>query len=131
VTSTLARDAGIRMWGFPKTLEDIRFELSGGRASWALHEDGREVLRYSVRAQGSRHQPPSPTPVYSLFEGAPHVSHLTQEFRNLGVRLGDGRLSLGDHPVADELRSLGLPKRPLLSAWMGRLAFEMSAPEKL
>jgi hypothetical protein len=46
-------------------------------------------------------------------------------------RLGDGRLSLGDHPVADELRSLGLPKRPLLSAWMGRLAFEMSAPEKL
>jgi len=131
VTSTLARDAGIRMWGFPKTLEDIRFDLSGGRAGWALHKDGREVLRYSVRAQGSRHQLPSPTPVYSLFEGAPHVSHLTQEFRDLGVRLGDGRLSLGDHPVADELRSLGLPKRPLLSAWMGRLAFEMSAPEKL
>jgi hypothetical protein len=131
VTSTLARDAGIRMWGFPKTLEDIRFELSGGRAGWALYDGGRQVLGYSVRARGSRHQPPSPTPVYSLFEGAPHVSQLTQEFRDLGVRLGDGRLSLGEHPVADELRSLGLPRRPLLSAWMGRLAFEISAPEKL
>ena len=131
VTTRLARDAGIRMWGFPKTLEAIDFARSGGRATFTLRKGEGEVLRYSVRASGRRYQRPSTTPVYSVFEGTPHVSYLTQEFREVGVRFGAGQLRLGDHPIADELRSLGLPRRPLVSAWMGHLAFEMSAPEKL
>jgi hypothetical protein len=131
VTSRLANDAGVLMWGFPKTIEEIDFELSGGRASFTLRMDGRQVLSYSVRAQGKRHAPAAASPVYSVFEGAPHVSHLTQEYRDVGVRLGGGRLRLGDHPLAEQLRGLGLPRRPLLATWMGHLSFEMSAPEKL
>jgi hypothetical protein len=131
VTTRLAKDAGVLMWGFPKTVEEIDFEVSGGRASFTLRIQGREVLGYSVRAQGRRHQPPSATPVYSTFEGAPHVSYLTQEYEDMGVRLGGGRLHLGDHPIAERLRGLGLPRRPLVASWMGRLSFEMSAPEKL
>jgi hypothetical protein len=131
VTTRLARDAGIRMWGFPKTLEAIEFDRSGGRATFTLREGENEVLRYSVNAKGRRHQRPTATPAYSIFEGTPHVSRLTQEFRDVGVRFGAGQLCLGDHPITEELRSLGLPRRPLVSAWMGRLAFEMSAPEKL
>jgi hypothetical protein len=33
--------------------------------------------------------------------------------------------------VANELRRLGLPRRPLLATWNGHLDFSMSAPEKL
>jgi hypothetical protein len=40
-------------------------------------------------------------------------------------------LALGSHPVADELRTLGLPKRPLMSVWMGRMHGRFEAPEKL
>jgi len=131
VTSKLARDAGIFMWGFPKTIEEIDFEIKEQRAQFTLRMQGEEVIRYSVRADGRRHQPPKTSPVYSVFEGAPHVGYLTQEYREMGIRLGDGRLWLGDHHVAEELRGLGLPRRPLLSTWMGHLRFEMSAPEKL
>jgi hypothetical protein len=31
------------------------------------------------------------------------------------------RLVLGDHPLAEELRKLGLPKDPILSNWMGHM----------
>jgi len=30
--------------------------------------------------------------------------------------------------LADKLRALGLPRRPLLATWAGHLAFSMTAP---
>jgi hypothetical protein len=131
VTTRLANDAGILMWGFPKTVEQIDFETSDGRAAFNLRMDSREVLSYSVRAQGKRHQPRGASAVYSTFEGAPHVTHLEHEFRDVGVSFGGGRLRLGDHPIAEQLRGLGLPRRPLVATWVGRLSFEVGAPEKL
>jgi hypothetical protein len=119
------------MWGFPKTIEAIDFEQVGGRASFQLRMDGREVLRYSVSASGRRHQPPGAAAVYSIYAGAPHVTYLENEYHDVGVSFGGGRLSLGDHPVAEQLRGLGLPRRPLLATWMGRLSFSAGAPQRL
>jgi len=131
VTTPLSRDAGIFMWGFPKTIEDITFERAGGRAAFNLRMDGQEVFDYSVRARGSTSPAPVTSAVYSIWEGAPHVSYLTQTYRDAGYHPGGGRLRLGDHPLADKLRALGLPRRPLLATWAGHLAFNMSAPKKL
>jgi hypothetical protein len=131
VTTRLANDAGILMWGFPKTIEEIDFGISGGRAVFALRMDGQEVLEYSVRASGKRQQPRGASAVYSNFEGAPHVTYLEHEFRDVGVSLGGGRLRLGSHPIAEQLRGLGLPRRPFVASWVGRLSFVVGAPEKL
>jgi len=131
VTTRLSQYAGLEMWGFPKTLEDIDFEVANGFANITLKMDGREVLRYRVRAAGSGTPAPITSTVYSVFEGAQQVSYLTQAYRDAGYRPGGGRLELGSHPLADELRALGLPRRPLLATWMGHLAFSMTAPEKL
>jgi hypothetical protein len=131
VTSRLANDAGVLMWGLPKTIEEIDFEISDGRAAFNLRMDGREVLSYSVRAHGKRHQPRRASAVYSIFEGAPHVTHLKHEFRDVGVGFGGGRLCLGDHPIAEQLHGLGLPRRPFFATWVGHLSFEVGAPEKL
>lgn len=131
VTTPLSRDAGIFMWGLPKTIEDITFENAGGRAAFNLCMDGREVFNYSVQAKGSTTPAPVTSPVYSIWEGAPHVSYLTHTYRDARYRPGAGRLRLGDHPLADKLRALGLPRRPLLATWAGHLTFSMSAPEKL
>ncbi len=131
VTTKLANDAGILMWGFPKTIEEIDYEQTDGRARFTLRMDGREVLRYSVDASGTRHQPGTVSAVYTMYEGAPHVSLLQNDAHDVGIRVGDGRLSLGDHPIADDLRRLGLPRRPVLSTWMGRTSFTVGAPQKL
>ncbi len=131
VTSKLANDAGVLMWGFPKTIDEIDFEVRDGRATFELRVDGRNVLRYSVPAKGKQERPPSASPVYTIYEGAPHVTFLGNRYRDVGVSLGGGRLSLGDHPIAEQLRGLGLPRRPLVATWMGQLSFEVGAPQKL
>ena len=131
VTTRLANDAGILMWGFPKTIEEIDFEVTDGRAVFDLRMDGQKVLSYSVRARGKQQQPRGASPVYSIFAGAPHVTDLGHEFRDVGVSLGGGRLSLGSHPIAEQLRDLGLPRRPIVATWIGRLSFEVGPPQKL
>ena len=131
VTTRLANDAGILMWGLPKTVEEIDFALADGRATFELRMDGRKVLDFSVPATGKRDQPPGASAVYSNYEGAPHVTILENEYHDVGMSFGGGRLSLGDHPVSDQLRGLGLPRRPVLATWMGRLSLRVGPPEKL
>lgn len=131
VTTVLARDAGIEMWGFPKVLAEIDYQCSDERANFCWRSDGETVLRYALPARGTRQPDTFTAPVYSVFEQEHHVSYLTQSYRNTGYHLRGAELQLGAHPVADELRSLGLPRRPLLAVWNGHLAFKMSAPERL
>ncbi|MCP5066069.1 MAG: acetoacetate decarboxylase family protein [bacterium] len=131
VTTRLANDAGVLMWGFPKTIEEIDFEQVSGRAVFTLRMDGREVLRYSVDDSGKRDQPHRASPVYSIYEGAPHVTILENECHDVGTRVAGGRLTLGDHPVAEALRALGLARRPVIAGWMGRISFTVGPPQKL
>jgi hypothetical protein len=46
----------------------------------------------------------------------------------VGFRRGGARIELGDHPIAHELRSLGLPKKPLFSTAIGRMRGRFEAP---
>ncbi|NQT71816.1 MAG: acetoacetate decarboxylase family protein [Chloroflexi bacterium] len=131
VTTQLALDAGKYMWGLPKTIEEIDYENADGQATFTWRDGDKEVLSYSVAAQGTRQPATMSPPVYSIFEGSPHVSYLTQTYRDTGIQFRGGELQLGNHPIADELRSLGLPKRPLISTWNGHLYFQMSAPQQL
>jgi hypothetical protein len=42
--------------------------------------------------------------------------------------LGGATLELGDHPIAADLRALGLPKTPLMTVWMGHQHGRFEAP---
>ncbi len=130
VTETSALECGIQMWGYPKTLEDIRHRKADGRTLTTLHKDGETVLSFCVGNQGSKTLKPITTPVYSIFEGKPHVGFLTQHFSE-ALYARDGELVLSNHASVEPLRRLGLPKKPLLSGHMGKLRFSMSAPEPL
>jgi len=131
VTTRLANDAGIFMWGLPKTIEEIEFEQIGEQARFTLRMDGREVFRYTVQAKGKQSQPRGTSTVYTIFEGTPHATSLAHEYEGMGIRLGGGILKLGDHPISESLRGLGLPKAPLISTWIGHLSLEVGAPTKL
>jgi hypothetical protein len=131
VTTALSRDAGLRMWGFPKTIEDVAFERKAGAATFHLRMADQDVFRFRVRDRGSRSPAPMTSTVYSIFEGKPHVSHLAQRYRETGYQFRGGDLELGDHPMADELRALGVGQRALLATWNGHLAFSMTAPTLL
>lgn len=131
VTTRLSQQCGLQMWGFPKEIADIEFQQRDGQVHCSLRMDDRDVFHFSTKTRGSNTPAPITSTVYSIYEGAQHVSHLSQSYRETGFSLGGATIALGDHPMADALRSLGLPKRPLLSSWNGHLAFSMTAPEKL
>jgi hypothetical protein len=50
---------------------------------------------------------------------------------DVATRLGGASITLGAHPIADELRTLGLPKPPLMSTWIGKMRATFAVPEQL
>ena len=131
VTSALSQFAGIRMWGFPKTRAQIDCRRGGGQACFDLEMDQRKVLRFTIPDGGSRTPTPVTSAVYSIFEGHPHVGYLTQKYTGTGYSFGRASLELGEHELSQELRHLGVGRRPLLATWSEHLNFSMTAPERI
>jgi hypothetical protein len=48
----------------------------------------------------------------------------------LGIHMRGAEIELGAHPIADELRSLGLPKPALMSMWLGKMKGRFEAAER-
>jgi hypothetical protein len=65
---------------------------------------------------------------YSYLDGALHETRFTSGAEDVGVRMGGAQIELGAHPIADDLRSLGLPKPALMSMWMGKMRGRFEAP---
>lgn len=114
-------EAGQVIWGFPKTLNEIDFDTSGDRARCIWNEHGRNVLKLSLPIGGIREFPEQTLCTYSYIDGVLHETRFVSSAVDLGVRLGSAEIELGAHPIADELRSLGLPKPALMSVWMGKM----------
>ncbi|MFA5707183.1 acetoacetate decarboxylase family protein [Mycolicibacterium sp.] len=108
-------EAGQKIWGFPKIMAD--FTVRDGRTfDFDVSEDGNLIAGIEFRPGL-----PVPSAVTSKAQVLTTYSHtggitreIPWEMKNSGMRarLGGARLRLGAHPYADELRTLGLPKRP-------------------
>lgn len=131
VNQTFTREAGAEIWGFPKTVEDISFDYAGDRATCRLSADGRHVLTLTVPRGGTRTMPDNTLTTYTYLHGVPHRVRFTSGSEGFGFRLGGAELSLGDHPYAEQLGALGLPKRALMCTWMEKMHGRFEAPEKL
>jgi hypothetical protein len=82
-------------------------------------------------ARGGRTRIPDAEMItYSRIDGVTHHTRFVSGAEGVGIHLGGADLELGTHPIADELRSLGLPKRPLLGVWMEHMhgRFEQPVP---
>ena len=121
--------AGRGIWGFPKwvTTIDIDEPSGPGSATGAgsvpgtgtvvrLVDNGVHVLTLTVAAGGRVHLPAQAPPSYSFADGVLRRTLWTTSSEGTAGRLGGASLVLGRHPMAEELRSLGLPKRALFSS---------------
>lgn len=131
VNQSFTCEAGCLIWGFPKVVHDIDIAYEGERAVCTWEADGRRVFTFSLPRRGARTLADSPLATYSYIDGALHRTGFVSGAEGLGFRLGGAELDLGDHPIAGELRTLGLPKRALLSVWMERMHGRFEGPEKL
>jgi hypothetical protein len=120
VTQSFTMRAGRALWGYPKVLAEIEMALDGDTASASLVQN--DQLVFSMR-----------TPLAESGRFAERIANLTWldgtlrrvsarfEGHGTAFRLGGELPVIGDkHPLALELRALGLPKRPLATVSLRR-----------
>lgn len=125
--------AGNEIWGYPKSVEQIDVEQSDTSSRWTLRMDGELVLTLTVPRGGTDEMPAMPMTSYTLRGGRPHATAFTQGGTGSAITFGGAgvELILGDHPIAKELASLGLPAEPVLSTWMERMQATFGEPTPL
>jgi hypothetical protein len=87
----------------------------------SLTVDGQHVLTQTMRMAGTRSFGPRRQISFACRDGVTYRTPSVMSGERIGARLGGATLQLGPHPLADELRSLGLPKRALFTTYIGRM----------
>jgi hypothetical protein len=117
VTQSFTMEAGQSIWGYPKFLANIPIDRHGKYVTCTLDHDGTHVLTMRLKEGGPIRLPQRDLPTYSLRDDVLRRTAWDQE-ATTRARLGGAKLTLGPHPIADELRTLGLPKRALMCSTM-------------
>ncbi len=123
--------AGRGIWGFPKWITSISYAERANGTEAVLIDGGEFALGVSVR-----HSPvplPSREMVmtwYSWCDGVLRRTPWTTRNKFVHARPGGATVALGSSSgIASELRSLGLPKRALMSMTAGLMTATFGAPE--
>jgi Acetoacetate decarboxylase (ADC) len=130
VDQSFTRDAGAGIWGFPKTIERIDVAYAPDCATATLAMDGRTVFTLSVpRSTTGGESPDLEMVTYTLLEGRPVAVPFTQGGSGFALGTEGVGLELGTHPIADELRALGLPCSAAMTTWTEHMRGAWRAPE--
>jgi hypothetical protein len=87
------------------------------------------VLTLGIAAGGRIPLPSRAPPSYSFADGVLRRTTWTTSSEGATGRFGGAALTLGDHPMADELRSLGLPRRALFSSSAAKMRASFDGAE--
>lgn len=136
VNQSFTCEAGCTIWGFPKTVEEIDYRYGADTVSCRLEMDGRHVLTLVVpRGDGEgAESEPIETRTYTYIAGVSHENPFTTGGRGMTLNPGGKGVSLelGEHPLSQELRGLGLADAvPVLSTWTEHMTGSFGRPRKL
>ena len=118
VNQAFTCQAGNEVMGFPKSVEVLDAHYTEAEVTFRLTMGGHFTIAITMpRAEPTGEPERIAAESYSYLDGAPHSTPLSMD---VGTGLVDPAavvIELGDGPVADELRSLGLPSVPDLATW--------------
>lgn len=133
VNQSFTCEAGSKIWGFPKTVDEIDIGYEESRATCRLVMSGQHVFTLGIpRVVIEDGQPDIEMVTYTHIDG-PHAVPFTSGGKGMAVNIGSEgvELTLGSHRIADELRALGLPKPALMSTWTEHMTGSFGAPRRL
>jgi hypothetical protein len=118
VTTLAARDGGRGEWGFTKFTSDMVFTLTPEFMECRISEGEMHILTLRVARQGMAIRDRKPVVTYTVKEGRLIRTTIPQQgSQRLALRPPDSFVELGDHPVAESIRRLGLSERPFISRY--------------
>jgi hypothetical protein len=115
VDDRFSMDAGRGIWGYPKTLAEFARRTDGRTTEWTLRQDGADAVSMRFRRGWFPIPRQAAPPTYTLFDGVLRMTPWDSRPRGTRGRPRGVDMTLGGGPIADDLRSLGLPKKALLS----------------
>ena len=121
--------AGRELWGFPKFLADITIDEKPDRATCTVRHEGRDVIEITS-APGLFPLPQPALRTYTYLDGALRAT----SWRMKGLArafLGGTQVQLGSHPIADELRALGLPRKARMTSAVKRFRAQFDPAQVL
>ncbi|SNT56994.1 Acetoacetate decarboxylase (ADC) [Actinomadura meyerae] len=134
VNQEFTLEAGRTIWGFPKEIADMPMDLSGRVKRCAVRFGGRTAIELAVKPglpmPGSTAAPK--VDAYSCLDGVTRRTPWTLTPSDVRTRPGGAKVVLGDHPVAEELRGLGLDRaRALTTSSVGHLQMVFEGAEEV
>lgn len=127
VTTREANDLGRAIFGLPKYVADMDFVESVGRRSVTVSEGGEDVLRLEVDPGGPVIADKGAYVAYSVLDGRLIETAIRAQGHGQ-ARLGrrSGRLHLGTHTAAEQLRRLSI--RPEAQRVFSHLDLRLALP---
>lgn len=125
--------AGYGIWGFPKWVADLSVDFDTKGVTAELRQDGETVVRITAK-RGPIKVPRKATPMnaYTCDEDGivRRTPWTTDGQQKQQVRLGGATVELGyGHPIADELRALGFPRRAIATIFDDDMQATFGSPE--
>lgn len=112
-------EAGRTIWGYPKVLADFTIR-DGHRFSFDVTVDGQFAVGMDfspgLPVPSALTSKPQVHPTYSHMDGVTRETAGEMTLSGVRYRPGGVRVRLGKHPYAEELASLGFPKRAMVSS---------------
>ena len=124
--------AGRFIWGFPKWVSRVDIEF-GPRIARGTFIDEDELV-YSIEAKAGGTTAPNEQRAASLAirDGKAWKTYGTNNSSGLTFSLGGPAPRIGDsHPLARELRALGLPKKPMFTVSVRHTEMIFGEPESI
>lgn len=133
VNQSFTCEAGRSIWGFPKEIADIELGMSGPAKYCAVTHHGRPAVTLRV-ARGV----PVPSgagalsiDAYTCRDGVLRRTPWRMQPAAVRMRPGGAHVELGEHPIADELRDLGLPRTAVSTSHIGTLRMSFEDAEEI
>jgi hypothetical protein len=110
VTTEIARDAGVEFAGYPKFLAKIDFEKQSGWVACHLAEGTQRILTLAGRQLETQRAPRSRVNFFTIRNDRilRSVGVTSERLLARSKNRSCMRLELGDHPIAQELKELGI-----------------------
>jgi len=124
--------AGRFIWGFPKWLSRIDIEFGPRIARGTFIDDDELVYSIEAKTGGSTSPKEQRAASLAVRDGKAWKTYGTNNSSGMTFALGGAAPGIGDnHPLAKQLRALGLPKKPLFTVSVEHTRMTFGAPESV